>query len=129
MKGAGHDYLGRNCAPDSLLLWTQPMRGIQVHEAFLPQGAPAGTTAQQAITVQAGVRWLEVYEAATAAGRYVQGGGCTSVGACGNETDYFLKDAGQAQWGPHLARLQAIKRRVDPTNLFRVHNGIGNLKA
>ena len=69
VKGAGHDYLGRNCTPDSLLLWTQPMRGIQVHKAFLPQGAPAGTMPQQAITVQAGVRWLEVYEAATAAGR------------------------------------------------------------
>ena len=36
-----------------------------------------------AITVQAGNRWLEVYEQASRAGRYVQGGGCTSVGACG----------------------------------------------
>ena len=51
------------------------------------------------------------------------------AGTYGNETDYFLKDAGQSQWGPHLERLQAIKRRVDPRNLFRVHNGIGNLKA
>jgi len=83
VKGAGHDYLGRNCAPDSLLLWTQPMQGITVQEAFVPQGAPAGTAPVQAITVQAGVRWLDVYAAATAAGRYVQGGGCTSVGACG----------------------------------------------
>ena len=82
VKGAGHDYLGRNCAPDSLLLWTQPMQGITVQEAFVPQGAPAGTAPVQAITVQAGVRWLDVYAAATAAGRYVQGG-CTSVGACG----------------------------------------------
>ena len=83
VKGAGHDYLGRNCDPDSLMLWTRPMRGIQLHEAFVPQGAPDGTPTEHAITVQAGVRWLEVYEAATAAGRYVQGGGCTSVGACG----------------------------------------------
>ena len=83
VKGAGHDYLGRNCAPDSLLLWTHRMRQITVHEAFLPEGAPAGTKAEAAITVQAGNRWLEVYEQATRAGRYVQGGGCTSVGACG----------------------------------------------
>lgn len=83
VKGAGHDYLGRNCAPDSLLLWTHRMRQITVHEAFLPEGAPAGTQAEAAITVQAGNRWLEVYEQATRAGRYVQGGGCTSVGACG----------------------------------------------
>ena len=83
VKGAGHDYLGRNCDPDSLMLWTRPMHGIELHDAFVPQGAPVGTPKEQAITVQAGVRWLEVYEAATAAGRYVQGGGCTSVGACG----------------------------------------------
>ena len=51
------------------------------------------------------------------------------AGTYGNKTDYFLTNADQAQWGPHLERLQAIKRRVDPTNLFRVHNGIGNLKA
>ena len=50
------------------------------------------------------------------------------AGTYSNETDYFLKDAGQAQWGPHLSRLKTIKRRVDPNNLFRVHNGIGNLK-
>ena len=46
-----------------------------------------------------------------------------------NGTDYFLADPGRAQWGPHLERLQAVKRRVDPANLFRVHNGIGNLQA
>ena len=51
------------------------------------------------------------------------------AGTYSNETDYFLKQAGQAQWGPHLKRLQAIKRRVDPSNLFRVHNGIGTLSS
>lgn len=83
VKGTGHDYLGRHCAPDSLLLWTHLMRNVQVHDAFVPQGAPVGTEPMQAITVQAGVRWLDVYEAATSAGRYVLGGGCASVGACG----------------------------------------------
>ena len=43
------------------------------------------------------------------------------AGTYGNKTDYFLTNADQAHWGPHLERLQAIKRRVDPTNLFRVH--------
>ena len=52
-----------------------------------------------------------------------------TAGTYSNETDYFLADPGRAQWGPHLARLQAVKRRVDPTNLFRVHNGIGNLQV
>lgn len=86
VKGTGHDYLGRNCAPDSLLVWTHDMRGITVHDAFVPQGAPAGTAPVQAMTVEAGTRWLEAYRAATLAGRFVAGGGCTSVGACGGFT-------------------------------------------
>lgn len=86
VKGTGHDYLGRNCAPDSLLVWTHDMREITVHDAFVPQGAPAGTAPVQAMTVEAGTRWLEAYRAATRAGRFVAGGGCTSVGACGGFT-------------------------------------------
>ncbi len=83
VKGTGHDYFGRSCAPDSLLIWTHPMREITVHQAFVPAGAPRGTTPVHAVTTSAGNRWLEAYRAATAAGRYIQGGGCTSVGACG----------------------------------------------
>ena len=83
VKGTGHDYFGRSCAPDSLLIWTHPMREITVHDAFVPAGAPAGTRPVSALTTSAGNRWLEAYRVATAAGRYIQGGGCTSVGACG----------------------------------------------
>ena len=86
IKGTGHDYLGRNCAPDSLLVWTHEMRDIKMHEAFVPTGAPQGTAPVYAMTVEAGTRWLEAYQAATKSGRYVQGGGCTSVGACGGFT-------------------------------------------
>jgi hypothetical protein len=35
------------------------------------------------VTTTAGNRWLEAYKIASANGLYVQGGGCTSVGACG----------------------------------------------
>lgn len=86
VKGTGHDYLGRSCAPNSLLVWTHPMRQVTVHTVFVPQGAPDDTPTEHALTVEAGTRWLEAYEAATKAGRYVQGGGCTSVGACGGFT-------------------------------------------
>jgi FAD/FMN-containing dehydrogenase len=84
IKGAGHDYLGRSSAPESLLIWTHRMREITVHDAFRPAGT-AGTDgpAVPAITVGAGTRWLEAYQAATEHGRYVQGGGCVSVGAAG----------------------------------------------
>lgn len=86
VKGAGHDYLGRNNAPDSLLVWTHGMRDVTVHDSFVPIGAPAGTPGKPAVSVAAGTRWLEAYEAATAADLYVQGGGCTSVGASGGFT-------------------------------------------
>lgn len=84
VKGTGHDYYGRSSGPrNSLLLWTHHMRGITVHDSFVPQGAPRGTKPVTAVTTTAGNRWLEAYTAASAAGLYIQGGGCTSVGACG----------------------------------------------
>src|SRR5438270_863790 len=39
---------------------------------------------QPAVTVETGARWLAVYDAVTTrGGRYVQGGGCTTVGVAG----------------------------------------------
>ncbi|MGE4608439.1 MAG: FAD-binding protein, partial [Myxococcota bacterium] len=82
IKGTGHDYLGRSNAPDSLLVWTHEMRGVTVHDSFTPAGSPG--PGGPAVTVEAGTRWLEAYAAVTGRhGRYVQGGGCTSVGAAG----------------------------------------------
>jgi len=84
VKGTGHDYYGRSCGPNkSLLIWTHNMRRVSIHESFVPKGAPAGTAGVPAVTATAGNRWLEVYKIASAYGLYVQGGGCTSVGACG----------------------------------------------
>jgi len=90
VKGTGHDYLGRSCAPGSLLIWTHPMRDIAVHDAFVPAAGRSGPgrpgTGVPAISVGAGTRWLEAYQALAARGRCVQGGGCTSVGAAGGFT-------------------------------------------
>lgn len=83
VKGTGHDYYGRSSAPKSLLIWTHNMREITVHTAFHPEGAPLDFVGVPAISTSAGNRWLEAYKAATDAGRFIQGGGCTSVGACG----------------------------------------------
>jgi FAD/FMN-containing dehydrogenase len=84
VKGTGHDYYGRSTGPrESLLIWTHHMRGITVHDSFVPAGAPVGTKPVPAVTTTAGNRWLEAYTAASAKGLYIQGGGCTSVGACG----------------------------------------------
>jgi len=83
VRGTGHDYLGRSSAPGSLLVWTHEMRDIAVHDAFTPAG---GGQPVPAVTVAAGTRWLEAYRALAAHGRYVQGGGCVTVGAAGGFT-------------------------------------------
>ena len=88
VKGTGHDYLGRSNAADSLLIWTHNMRDVTVHDAFTVSGGPGPGV--PAISVGAGTRWLEAYVAATQHGRYVQGGGCTSVGAAGG----FIQGSG-----------------------------------
>src|SRR5437879_4863330 len=84
VKGTGHDYLGRSNAPDSLLVWTHKMRNVTMQDAFVGQGCAASQAAIPAVTVEAGTRWLEAYQEVTVKHRrYVQGGGCTSVGAAG----------------------------------------------
>jgi FAD/FMN-containing dehydrogenase len=83
VKGTGHDYLGRSRADGSLMIWTHRMREVTVHDSFVPAGSPAGEAGGPAITVQAGTRWLEAYQALLPHGRYVQGGGCVTVGAAG----------------------------------------------
>jgi FAD/FMN-containing dehydrogenase len=84
VKGGGHSYLGGSNAPDSLLIWTHPMRDTQLHDAFVPQGCEGHLAPTPAVSLGAGCRWIEAYDAVTTkGGRYVQGGGCTSVGVAG----------------------------------------------
>ncbi|MBV9783891.1 MAG: FAD-dependent oxidoreductase [Acidisphaera sp.] len=81
IKGGGHSYLGTSNAPDSLLIWTRAMNDVALHDAFVPQGCAA---AQPAVSVGAGTIWRYVYDAVTTrGGRYVQGGGCLTVGVAG----------------------------------------------
>ncbi len=82
VKGGGHSYLGGSNAPDSLLVWTKPMRAIELHDSFVAKGCKG--PGEPAVSVGAGAIWLEAYDAVTTkAGRYVQGGGCTTVGVAG----------------------------------------------
>ncbi|QJD99299.1 FAD-binding oxidoreductase [Massilia forsythiae] len=83
VKGGGHSYLGGSSAPDSLLVWTRAMDRIDLHDAYAARGC-AADTAQPAVSLGAGVMWGQAYAAVTTrAGRYVQGGGCTTVGVAG----------------------------------------------
>ncbi len=84
VKGGGHSYQGTSNAPDSLLIWTRSMYGISLHDSFVPQGCGGTVHAQPAVTLDAGAMWIDAYDAVTTkAGRYVQGGGCATVGVPG----------------------------------------------
>ncbi|HUN57770.1 MAG TPA: FAD-binding oxidoreductase [Candidatus Binataceae bacterium] len=80
VKGGGHSYQGTSNAPDSLLIWTRHMHEITMHDAFVPSGCESTTKPQPAVSVGAGTIGMQAYDAVTTkGGRYVQGGGCTTV--------------------------------------------------
>ena len=82
VKGGGHSYTGGSNAPDSLLVWTRDMDWIELHDGFTPQACVGPPVS--AVSVGAGCIWGRVYdEVTTRHGRYVQGGGCTTVGVAG----------------------------------------------
>ncbi|TBR40192.1 MULTISPECIES: FAD-binding protein [Dyella] len=84
VKGGGHSYQGTSAAPDSLLIWTRRMNRIELHDAFVGQGCGGRQEPQPAVSIGAGAMWVDAYDAVTTqAGRYVQGGGCMTVGVAG----------------------------------------------
>lgn len=83
IKGGGHSYQGTSNAADSLLIWTRQMDDVTMHDGFVPSGCE-GQQPVPAVSVGAGVLWGKAYnEVTTKAGRYVQGGGCLTVGVAG----------------------------------------------
>ncbi|MCI0607407.1 FAD-binding oxidoreductase [bacterium] len=84
VKGGAHSYQGTSNAPDSLLVWTRSMNRVTLHEAFVPKGCEGKIAPEPAVTTEAGAVWADLYDAVIVkGGRYVQGGGCTSVGVAG----------------------------------------------
>src|SRR5471030_2030647 len=82
VKGGGHSYQGTSDAPDSLLVWTRQMNDATLQPDFVAQGC--SDAPQPAVTLGAGAMWIDAYDAVTTrGGRYVQGGGCTTVGVAG----------------------------------------------
>ncbi|WPZ32323.1 FAD-binding oxidoreductase [Thalassobaculum sp. OXR-137] len=83
IKGGGHSYYGQSNAPDSLLVWTRDLTGIELHDSFVPQGGTGAGV--PAVSVASGEKFISLYgEVVVKGGRYVQGGGCTSVGVGGH---------------------------------------------
>jgi FAD/FMN-containing dehydrogenase len=122
VKGGGHSYLGTSNAPDSLLVWTRAMNTVTLHEAFVPQGG-VGMAPQEAVTVGAGAMWSDAYAAVTTrGGRYVQGGGCTTVGVAGlvqsGGFGNFSKNFGTAAAGLLEAEVVTADGKVRIANAF-----------
>jgi FAD/FMN-containing dehydrogenase len=123
IKGGGHSYLGTSNAPDSLLIWTRAMNQIELHDGFVAQGCD-GTPPQHAVSVGAGAIWMHVYDAVTTqAGRYVQGGGCTTVGVAGlvqsGGFGTFSKNYGTAAGGLIEAEIVTAEGDVRVVNACR----------
>ncbi len=84
VKGGGHSYQGTSAAADSLLIWPRHMNRVSLHDAFVASGGAGRDKPQPAATIEAGAMWCDAYDAVTTkGGRYVQGGGCTTVGVPG----------------------------------------------
>ena len=83
VKGGGHSYFGNSNAAGSLLLWTRRMDEVRLHDSFRGQAWPSSMPSVPAVSVGAGAIWGRVYNEVTQAGRYVQGGGCLTVGVAG----------------------------------------------
>ena len=84
VKGGGHSYQGTSNAADSLLIWTRQMNSVALHDAFVGAGCEGRAEPQPAVSIEPGAIWGHVYnEVTTKGGRYVQGGGCMTVGVAG----------------------------------------------
>ncbi len=121
VKGGGHSYQGTSNAADSLLIWTRAMNGIELHDAFVAKGCEGKQAAQPAVTLGAGAIWNQAYHAVTTqGGRYVQGGGCTTVGVAGlvqsGGFGSFSKNYGTAAAGLLEAEIVTADGRVRIAN-------------
>lgn len=84
VKGGGHSYQGTSCAPDSLLIWMRNMDQVVIHDSYPATDTDGQPVQVPAVSIGAGAIWMHVYDAVTSgAGRYVQGGGCATVGVAG----------------------------------------------
>jgi FAD/FMN-containing dehydrogenase len=121
VKGGGHSYQGTSDSADSLLIWTRAMSSIVLHEAFVARGCAGKAAPQPAVTLGAGVVWMHAYDAVTTkAHRYVQGGGCATVGVAGliqsGGFGSFSKNFGTAAGGLLEAELVTADGQIRVAN-------------
>ena len=137
VKGGGHSYLGTSNAPDSLLIWTRAMHEVTLHDAFVGKGCEGRISPTPAVSAEAGAVWMDLYDAVTTkGGRYVQGGGCTTVGVAGlvqsGGFGSFSKGFGTAASGLLEAevvtadgRVRVVNACTDPDLFWAIKGGGG----
>ncbi|QAA83159.1 FAD-binding oxidoreductase [Aequorivita sp. H23M31] len=124
VKGGGHSYQGTSNAPDSLLIWTRKMNSITLHNLFVGKDCEGIQEPQHAVTIEAGAMWLQAYDAVTTkGGRYVQGGGCMTVGVAGliqsGGFGSFSKNYGLAAAGLLEAEMVTANGEIEIVNAVR----------
>ena len=137
VKGGGHSYLGTSNAPDSLLIWTRAMNKVTLHDAFVGKGCARHVASAAAVSAEAGAVWMDLYNTVTTnGGRYVQGGGCTTVGVAGlvqsGGFGSFSKGFGTAAAGLIEAevvtadgRVRIVNECTDPDLFWAIKGGGG----
>jgi FAD/FMN-containing dehydrogenase len=137
VKGGGHSYFGNSNAANSLLVWTRRIDNVELVDGFFPAGAPAGTDPVAAVSVGAGAIWGRVYKkVAVEGGRYVQGGGCLTVGVggfvqgggFGSLSKQFGTGAGnllEAEVVTADGRVRTVNAFRDPDLFFALRGGGG----
>ncbi|TFK49873.1 FAD-binding domain-containing protein [Heliocybe sulcata] len=74
VRNTGHELMGRSGGSNSLELFMHNFKSIEFKQDFVPEGAPAGTASEYAVTLGSAVQWFEIYAAADAQNRLVPGG-------------------------------------------------------
>ena len=92
VKGGGHSYLGHLQRARFAAGLDPAMNDIAAARRVRRPGLRGQVAPQPAVTVGAGAVWIDAYDAVTTeAGRYVQGGGCTTVGVAGLDPERRLR--------------------------------------
>ncbi|KAJ7488991.1 hypothetical protein FB451DRAFT_1349558 [Mycena latifolia] len=116
IKNTGHDYKGRSSAPGSLALWTHNLKNISYNTNFVPEGCAKSSPA---LTVGAGVQWLQAYQFADAHNFTIVGGTDRSVGVSG----------GWVQGGGHSALSNTMGLGVDRVLEFKIVTPDGKVRV
>ncbi|KAF5339816.1 hypothetical protein D9611_009144 [Ephemerocybe angulata] len=97
VHNTGHDFLGRSTGRGGFLIWTHWMKDIAFQENFVAETDRVGKGVQ-AITLGAGVQWVEAYKAVHAKGRIVVGG--VSIGGTVGAAGGWILGGGHSALSP-----------------------------